>query len=116
MHPVLALLAALTPTFAFLITEPSSTTVWAADGPNTIAWTKVSTDSENVTVVLNNQQLKPPVSQVLLAFVDSTVGSIVVTQAPPGGFHPGSGFVVYFAPDTHTTGTRLSISQQFRIA
>ena len=62
------------------------------------------------------QQLKPPVFQVLFAFLDGTIGSTVVVQAPPGGFRPGNGYVVYFAPDTQQQGTILSMSDQFRIA
>lgn len=39
---------------AFQVTQPSQNSGWTATGTNTLAWSRVSTDSTNFTVVLTN--------------------------------------------------------------
>lgn len=39
---------------AFQVTQPSQNSGWTSTGTNTLAWSRVSTDSTNFTVVLTN--------------------------------------------------------------
>ena len=55
MRSVAFLLALASSAFAFTVSEPNNSTGWTTSGPNEVAWTTVSTDPANFTIVLNNQ-------------------------------------------------------------
>ena len=59
MRSAFALLAFAASALAYTVTEPDAATGWTTSGPNVVAWTKVSTDAANFTIVLDNQVYYP---------------------------------------------------------
>ncbi|EMD37997.1 hypothetical protein CERSUDRAFT_134538 [Gelatoporia subvermispora B] len=101
--------------FAYTVTSPTNGTTWTASGPNTVSWTRVDTDPQTFTIVLNNQNHYPATQQVLASFVDGSQGSTTVNP-PSGGMQPGSGYRINLVPDASYMNTILAQSDQFTIS
>lgn len=116
MRSVFAALSLAASALAYSISEPSSTEDWTTSGPNVVTWTRVDTDATNFTLVLVNQDtsIMPSGSEVLVAYVDGTVGT-VTASAPSAGWPTGSGFQVNFVKDTNSLNTIYAQSNQFNI-
>jgi hypothetical protein len=99
---------------AYQITSPGGATGWTTAGPNSVAWSRVSTDPLNFTIVLVNQNITPSYSQALDALVDGTLGNITVNP-PSTGFPTGDNFQVNFVQDATHLSTILAQSTQFSI-
>ncbi|KAI0939400.1 hypothetical protein AcW1_004455 [Taiwanofungus camphoratus] len=115
LAPATVLLAFAASSLAYTITSPTNSSGWTTSGPNTVSWTKVSTDPVNFTVVLSNQQVYPPVQQVLDALVVGSDSSTVVNP-PSGGWVAGTGYQVNLVQDPTHLDSILAQSQQFSIA
>jgi len=101
---------------AISVTSPTNTSGWQSNAVNTITWNRVDTDPTSFAVFLVNQDatVLPGKSELLIATVDATQGSISVTP-PSGGFPVGNGYQVNFCQDsTHPTSI-LAQSNQFNI-
>jgi hypothetical protein len=101
-------------TAAYQISSPGGAAGWTTAGPNSVAWTRVSTDPLNFTIVLSNQNITPSYSQVLDALVDGTLGNITVNP-PSTGFPTGDNFQVNFVQDSTHLTTIYAQSQQFSL-
>ncbi|OSC99009.1 hypothetical protein PYCCODRAFT_1480250 [Trametes coccinea BRFM310] len=115
MRAVAVLLALASSAFAFTVTEPTNSTGWTTSGPNVVAWTAVSTDRANFTIVLDNQSVFPETKQVLAALVDTSLGKITVNP-PSGGWKAGSGFRVNLVQDAENLNSLLAQSDMFTIS
>ncbi|RPD66757.1 hypothetical protein L226DRAFT_565548 [Lentinus tigrinus ALCF2SS1-7] len=115
MRSVATLLAFAASALAYQVTQPTNATGWTLTGPNVVAWDKVSTDRANFTIVLVNQAVYPPTSQVLAALVDGTKGSMTVNP-PSEGWKAGSGFQVNLVQDSENLNSILAQSNQFTIS
>ncbi|KAI0663203.1 hypothetical protein C8Q70DRAFT_956578 [Cubamyces menziesii] len=115
MRSVAFLLALASSAFAFTVSEPNNSTGWTTSGPNEVAWTTVSTDPANFTIVLNNQNIFPQTTQVLAALVDASLGKITVNP-PSGGWKSGPGFRVNLVKDAQDLNSILAQSDMFTIS
>ena len=134
MRSIAALLAFAASALAFQVTQPTNATGWSTAGSNVVAWTSVSTDAANFTIVLVNQvrppavrhpqapisqkdrqNVFPPTTQILAALVDSSLGNTTVNP-PSGGWKSGAGFQVNLVKDDTDLNTILAQSPQFTIA
>ncbi|KAJ3488790.1 hypothetical protein NLI96_g2576 [Meripilus lineatus] len=115
MRTFFAIVAFATSALAYQVTSPTNATGWTTAGPNTVSWTRVSTDPTNFTIVLNNQAQFPPTTQVLKALVDGTSATSIVVDAPSGGWVAGSGFQVNLVASAQELTTILAQSGQFTI-
>ncbi|CDO68142.1 hypothetical protein BN946_scf185003.g14 [Trametes cinnabarina] len=115
MRAVAVLLALASSAFAFTVTEPTNSTGWTTSGPNVVAWTSVSTDRANFTIVLDNQSVSPESSQVLAALVDAKLGKVTVNP-PSGGWKAGTGFRVNLVQDAENLSAILAQSDIFTIS
>ncbi|KAI9001353.1 hypothetical protein BD414DRAFT_474403 [Trametes punicea] len=114
MRSAAVLLALASSAFAFIVTEPTNSTGWTTSGPNVVAWTSVSTDPANFTIVLDNQSVFPETTQVLAALVNSNLGNVTVNP-PSGGWKAGSGFRVNLVQDAEHLSSILAQSDFFTI-
>ncbi|OBZ67676.1 hypothetical protein A0H81_12124 [Grifola frondosa] len=110
MRSVAALLIFAASSLAYSITGPNNITGWTTSGPNSITWTRVSTDPSNFTIVLDSHQGDPTSQQVLATGVDGSEGSMTVSP-PSGGWVAGTGNRVNFVKD----GGILAQSSPFNI-
>jgi len=116
MRSLFTVLSLVASACAYQILTPSNSSGWTTVGPNLVSWQRVSTDSNNFTMVLVNQDktVMPAGQEVLIATVDGTQNSIAV-PAPSGGFPTGTGFQVNFVKDPQDLNTILAQSNQFSI-
>ncbi|KAI0751526.1 Ser-Thr-rich glycosyl-phosphatidyl-inositol-anchored membrane family-domain-containing protein [Daedaleopsis nitida] len=114
MRCVAVLLALAASALAFQVTEPTASQGWTTSGPNTVAWSTVSTDASNFTIVLVNQSVNPPTTQVLAALVDAGLAKTTVNP-PSGGWKSGKGFQVNLVKDSQDLSSILAQSAQFEI-
>jgi hypothetical protein len=134
MRSLFTVLSLVASACAYQILTPSNSSGWTTVGPNIVSWQRVSTDSNNFTMVLVNQVRSPSLTclfpdlifvfqdktvmpsgeEVLIATVDGTQNSIAV-PAPSGGFPTGTGFQVNFVKDSQDLNTILAQSNQFSI-
>jgi len=98
--------------FAYQVTSPRKDDVWTSIGPNTFTWSSVSTDRQNFTLVLKNQDQS--VRQVLAALVDRDLGTLSV-NAPATGFPIGTDFQVNMVQDEMNLDAILAQSEIFTI-
>ncbi|TCD69850.1 hypothetical protein EIP91_005927 [Steccherinum ochraceum] len=101
--------------FAFQVTSPTNATGWTTTGPNAVGWSRVDTDAQNFTIVLSNQQVNPPVQEVLLAQVDATKVNTINVNPPSGGWVAGKGYQVNLVKSPDELSTILAQSGQFSI-
>jgi len=96
---------------AYNITGPDSNVEWTTAGPNTVTWTKVSSDNSSIALVL----VKPDNSTfilVLAASADGNSGSYTVPSNNPV-LPSGSNYRVRIVPED--LNGILSDSQDFNI-
>ncbi|KAH9927172.1 uncharacterized protein BXZ73DRAFT_102760 [Epithele typhae] len=115
MRSAVALLAFAASAFAYQVSQPSNSSGWSTAGSNVVAWDMVSTDAANFTVLLVNQEVNPPTSQVLAALVDGSLGKTTVNP-PSGGWKAGTGFQVNLVKDTNSLTSIYAQSGVFTIA
>ncbi|KAI0346796.1 hypothetical protein BDW22DRAFT_1322182 [Trametopsis cervina] len=116
MRVAAAVLALATSVCALTVTFPDNSTGWSDNGSNVVKWTRVSSDATNFTVVLVNQQVFPPYSQVLNALVDAGSDGGSVTVNPPSSGWPAkgqAGYQVNLATSAERTDALLAQSQPF---
>lgn len=102
---------------AYTVLEPTNSTGWTVGGPNTFSWTRVDTDPQNFTLVLDNQNQFPEYTQVLDALVVGTQNPMSITVNPPsGGFKTGAGYRVNVVADAQHLSSILVQSDMFTIS
>ncbi|KAL4242498.1 GPI-anchored Adhesion Regulator [Abortiporus biennis] len=115
MKTFATLLAFAASALAYQVTNPTNSTGWTTTGPNTVTWTRVSTDAETFTIVLSNQSKFPPESEVLVAQVDGTKATSITVSPPSGGWVAGAGYQVNLVKDAQNLDAILAQSGQFTI-
>ncbi|KAF9534736.1 hypothetical protein CPB83DRAFT_755542 [Crepidotus variabilis] len=114
MRAAVALLAFASSAFAYTVTFPGQNQPWGDSGSNKLTWTKVSTDKQNFTVVLDNQSISGFTPQVLAALVDGASGSTDLNPPNPG-WQDGSGYRINLVQDENNLSTIYAQSTQFDI-
>ena len=112
-----ALLSLIASAAAYQVTSPGAATKWYAGSvTNTFTWERVSTDAEQFTLVLtnNDRSVLPVNNQQLIATVPGSTGTIEV-PAPSGGFPVGTGFRVNMVKSPTELTTILAQSPEFEI-
>jgi len=100
MRAVALLLACISSVFAYTVTYPTMGIGqgWTNVGGQLLSWNRVSTDSLNFTVVLDNQSIQGFSRQVLAALVDGTLGKATMNP-PSGGWRTGDHFRINLVQD-----------------
>jgi len=115
MRTVFAVLSLAASAFAFQVTQPNGSQGWTLNSnSNKVAWTSVSTDRANFTIVLVNQNTTPAFQQVLDALVDTNLSSIFVNL--PNTVTAGKNYQVNLVQDADDLNTILAQSPQFTVA
>ncbi|PSR93712.1 hypothetical protein PHLCEN_2v4607 [Hermanssonia centrifuga] len=112
MRTFATILAFAASAMAYSVTAPTNATGFSTSGQNTVSWSMVSTDAANFTIVLSNQQVNPPVQQILAALVVGTLGTIQVNP-PSTGWPTGSGYQINLVANSQQLSSILAQSDQF---
>jgi len=97
---------------ALSVTQPTTGDIWSLSGSHTVAWTVVSSDPTNFTIVLVNEQVNPTYTQELKALVPSSDTNTTV-DPPATGWPTGKGFQINLVADANDLNAILAQSQQF---
>ncbi|KAJ3545480.1 hypothetical protein NMY22_g2419 [Coprinellus aureogranulatus] len=110
------LLAVATTALGYTITTPNQSAGWTNQGAQPVAWSRVSTDRQNITIVLSNPDKDlMPTPQVLAALVDGDLGNTTVNPPSAGWPSPGTGYVVSFVAEVTNLNAILAQSPSFEI-
>jgi len=114
MRALSVLLAFISSAFAYQVLVPNASQGWTNQGGQSLSWDRVSTDSLNFTVVLDNQNITGFSPQVLAALVDGSLGNATMNP-PSGGWPTGTHFRVNLVRDTNSLSTMYAQSVEFSI-
>ncbi|KAF7798329.1 hypothetical protein EIP86_009550 [Pleurotus ostreatoroseus] len=113
MRAYATVLAFAASALAYQVTAPTNATGFSTDGSNTVSWDRVSTDPQNFTIVLVNNNVFPNYEQVLDALVDGTQSTIQVNPPSTGWPSVGTGYQINFVQDSQHLTTILAQSNDF---
>jgi hypothetical protein len=110
------LLAVATTALGYTITTPNQSAGWTNQGAQPVAWSRVASDRENITIVLTNSNAAlMPTPQVLAALVDGSLGSTTVNPPSAGWPSPGTDYVLNFVSEVTNLNAILAQSPPFEI-
>ncbi|KAI5118769.1 hypothetical protein M0805_005650 [Coniferiporia weirii] len=114
---VLSTLSVVLSASAISVTTPNTNSNWASSGSNTLAWSRVSTDTTNFTVVLTNtdRTVLPTNDLLLVSFVDAVSSSSISVPMPVSGFNVGGTYRVNLVQDANDVSTIYAQSNEFNI-
>jgi cobalamin biosynthesis Mg chelatase CobN len=115
MRTTAVLIACATSALAYSVTVPNASQGWTNSGSQTVSWQKVSTDRDNFTIVLTNQDRSVlSLDQTLASLVDGNLGTQQVNP-PGGGWIVGGTYRVNLVQDSQSLNSILAQSQEFNV-